>query len=63
VAHACNPGYSGGRNQEDQGWKPALANTLRPYLRKKITKKGVGVAQAVGPEFNPRFQEKKKERE
>jgi hypothetical protein len=24
VAHACNPSYSGGRNQEDQSSKPAL---------------------------------------
>jgi hypothetical protein len=26
VAHACNPGYSEGRDQEDHGLKPALAN-------------------------------------
>jgi hypothetical protein len=24
VAHGCNPNYSGGRNQEDHGSKPAL---------------------------------------
>jgi hypothetical protein len=24
VAHTCNPSYSGGRDQEDQGSKPAL---------------------------------------
>jgi hypothetical protein len=23
MAHACNPSYSGGRDQEDQGSKPA----------------------------------------
>jgi hypothetical protein len=27
VAHACNPSYSGGRDQEDHGWKPAPANS------------------------------------
>jgi hypothetical protein len=27
VAHACNPSYSGGRDQEDRGWKPAQANS------------------------------------
>jgi hypothetical protein len=27
VAHACNPGYSGGRDQEDRGSKPAQANS------------------------------------
>jgi hypothetical protein len=26
VAHVCNPSYSGGRDQEDQNWKPAGAN-------------------------------------
>jgi hypothetical protein len=24
VAHACNPSYSGGRDQEDRGSKPTL---------------------------------------
>jgi hypothetical protein len=28
VAHACNLSYSGGRDQEDRGWKPAQANSL-----------------------------------
>jgi hypothetical protein len=27
VAHACNPSYSGGRNQEDCSLKPAWANS------------------------------------
>jgi hypothetical protein len=27
VAHACNPSYSGGRDQEDQGLNPAQANS------------------------------------
>jgi hypothetical protein len=27
VAHACNPSDSGGRDQEDRSWKPALANS------------------------------------
>jgi hypothetical protein len=36
VAHACNPSYSGGRNQEDRGSKPAQAKQFRrPYLEKK----------------------------
>jgi hypothetical protein len=26
VAHTCDPSYSGGREQEDFGWKPAQAN-------------------------------------
>jgi hypothetical protein len=27
VAHTCNPSYSGGRDQEDQGSKPAQASS------------------------------------
>jgi hypothetical protein len=54
MAHACNPNYSGGRDQEDCGSKPALANSSRdPILEKPITKKGCEVAQGEGPEFKP----------
>jgi hypothetical protein len=38
VAHACNPSYSGSRDQEDCGLKPAQANT---YLKKPFTKIGL----------------------
>jgi hypothetical protein len=39
VAHACKPSYSGGRDQEDHGLKPAQANSaMRPYLEKPFTK-------------------------
>jgi hypothetical protein len=42
VAHACNPSYSGGRDQEDHGLKPAQANSsARPYLEKTFHKKGL----------------------
>jgi hypothetical protein len=42
VAHTCNPSYSGGRDQEDQGLKTAQANSSRdPILKKTITKKGL----------------------
>jgi hypothetical protein len=27
VTHTCNPSYSGGRDQENHGWKPAQANS------------------------------------
>jgi hypothetical protein len=40
VAHACNPSYSGGRNQEDRGSKPVWANSsARTYLEKKTLHK------------------------
>jgi hypothetical protein len=42
VAHTCNPWYSGGRGEEDQGSKPAQANSsMRPYLEKTLHKKGL----------------------
>jgi hypothetical protein len=40
VAHACNLSFSGGRNQEDQGLKPAQENSLQdPISKKKKTHK------------------------
>jgi hypothetical protein len=42
VAHSCNPGYSGGRDQEYCGSKPAQANSsMRRYLEKPFTKMGL----------------------
>jgi hypothetical protein len=41
VIHACNPSYSGVRDQEDHSLKPAWANSSRdPSSKKHITKKG-----------------------
>jgi hypothetical protein len=38
-AHACNPSYSGGRDQEDHSSKLAWANSLRdPISKKPFTK-------------------------
>jgi hypothetical protein len=34
VAHACNPSYSGGRDQEDNGLKPDGANSFRDPIWK-----------------------------
>jgi hypothetical protein len=40
--HTCNPSYSGGRDQEDRGSKPAQANSsARPYLEKPFRKIGL----------------------
>jgi hypothetical protein len=35
VAHACNPSYSGDRDQEDGSSKPAWANSSRDLILKK----------------------------
>jgi hypothetical protein len=54
VAHACNPSYSGGTDQEDQDLKPDQENSSRDPISKTkpITKiRADGVAQGVGPEF------------
>jgi hypothetical protein len=42
VVHACNLSYSGGRDQEDCGSKPAGANSSRdPILKKTHHKEGL----------------------
>jgi hypothetical protein len=40
VTHTYNPSYSGGRDQEDPGSKPAKW-FLRPYLEKTLHKIGL----------------------
>jgi hypothetical protein len=52
LAHTCNPSYSGSRDQEDHGLKPARANSSQdPISKIPNTKRAGGVAQGVGPEF------------
>jgi hypothetical protein len=60
VAHSYNPSYSGGKDQEDHGSKPARANSsTRPYLKKKpLQKRSGGVAQGSGPDFKPQYHKK-----
>jgi hypothetical protein len=42
VAHACNPSNSGGRDQEDHGFKPTWVNSSGdPIEKKTITEKGL----------------------
>jgi hypothetical protein len=61
TAHACNPSYSGGRDQEDHSLKPAQANSLQdPISKIPNIKRTGGVAQGVGSEFKPRYCKKKK---
>jgi hypothetical protein len=51
VAHICNPSYSGGRDQEDRGWKPAQVNSFQaPILKKNPSQKRAGgVTQGSNP--------------
>jgi hypothetical protein len=61
VAHTCNPSYSGGRDQQDRGSKPAQSNSsTRPYHKKNPSQKRAGrVAQGVGLEFKAQYCKKK----
>jgi hypothetical protein len=56
VAHACNPSYSGGRDQEDPGVQLDLANLSR---KNPLQKRSDGMVQGVGPEFKPQYPQKK----
>jgi hypothetical protein len=42
VAHACNPSYSGSREQEDHGSKPAQANSLQDTILKNPVQNRAG---------------------
>jgi hypothetical protein len=63
VAHACNPSYLGGRDQEDHGSKPAQANSLQdPTSKKNPSQKWAGgVTRGVGPEFKPQCHKRERE--
>jgi hypothetical protein len=63
VAHICNPSYSGGRDQEDGGLKPALANSSQDPVSKYLSQKRAdGVAWRCRTRVQiPVPQEKKKE--
>jgi hypothetical protein len=63
VAHAYNPSYSRGRDQEDHSSKPAQANSSWDLLSWKnpSQKRAGGVAQSIGPEFEPQYHKRKKE--
>jgi hypothetical protein len=38
VAHACNPSYSGDRDQEDRWFKASLRQVfMGPYLKKNLS--------------------------
>jgi hypothetical protein len=52
VAHACDPSYSRGRDQEDLSSKPGWANSSQKI---PLQRRAGGVAQGVGPEFKPQY--------
>jgi hypothetical protein len=60
VAHACNPCYSGGRDQEDHCSRAAQANSSQdPILKKHMTESAGGAAQHAGLISSPSATRKK----
>jgi hypothetical protein len=52
VVHACNPSYSGGRNQEDCSRSQPQQIVCETLSQKQLSQKGTGGgAQNEGPEF------------
>jgi hypothetical protein len=60
VAHACNPSYSGGRDQQDCSLKPAQAKLHKTLTQKTLHKnRAGGMAQGEGPRFKPQYHKKR----
>jgi hypothetical protein len=59
--HISITSFSGGRDQEGHGSKPALAYSSQDPISTNLRKKRVGgVAQGAGPECQPQSTKKKK---
>jgi hypothetical protein len=55
-AHAYNPSYSGGRDQEDCGGSEPTQIVLETLSQKTLHKnRAGGVSQGEGPEFKPQY--------
>jgi hypothetical protein len=64
VAHACNPSYSGGRDQEDGSSKPAWENSSLDSVSKNPSQK-IGLVEWLKMKAlssSPVLQKKKKEK-
>jgi hypothetical protein len=62
VAHACNPSYSRGRDQEDHSSKPAQVKSSQEPISKNPSQSMAGeVAQGEGPEFKPQYHTQKRQ--
>jgi hypothetical protein len=60
-AHAYNPSYSRGRDEENRSLKPARQKGLQTLSWKILHKnRSGGVAQGEGPEFKSQYCKKKK---
>jgi hypothetical protein len=62
VAHACNPRYPGGSDQDICGSKPARRSILRdPILKKSFTKKGWWSGSRCRPQIQTPIHKTKQE--
>jgi hypothetical protein len=60
VAHACNPSYSGGRDQEDCSSKPAWTTVGKTLSQKNPSQKTAGeVALSSNPSTEKQKERKK----
>jgi hypothetical protein len=62
VAHACNPTYSGGRDQEDLGSQPRQIVHKTLSQKNPSQKTADGVTQSTGTEFKSQYCKEKKKR-
>jgi hypothetical protein len=63
MAHAYNPSYSGGRDQEDGGSKTAWQIVCETLSWKNPSQKKVGgVTQGIGLELKPQYCKRKKKK-
>jgi hypothetical protein len=62
VAHTSNSSYSGDRDQENHGLKPAWAVWETQSQKYLTQKRAGGVAQSVGPELKSQYRKKKKKK-
>jgi hypothetical protein len=53
VLHTCNPSYSGGRDQEDQGSKPAQ---MKKLVSSDLKKQAGVVAYSCNKSYSKRLQ-------
>jgi hypothetical protein len=64
VAHSCDLSYSGDRDQEDHGSKPAQENSSRdPISKNPSQKRAGGMAHGEGPELKPQFHRREQKRD
>jgi hypothetical protein len=64
VAHACNPRYLGGRDQENEIRRIVVRSQPGQIVCETLSRKNPsqkqagGVARSVGPEFKPQYHKK-----